>query len=168
MTAPAPQPPTLRGPAMPKLYRDATTARHETPDVAELRRDAESWLMIGGERVLPLLNALDAARAERDALAATVERVRALHEPYYPFRDGRAYCGVCEGDEFAPYPCSTIRAINAETEGESCGSVSAWLLDIYRDGAAVGWDACMKALQYEDGTPVEIVSFNNPYRTGEE
>ena len=49
---------------------------HES--LAELRRDAESWLMIGGERVLPLLNALDAARAERDALAATVERVRAL------------------------------------------------------------------------------------------
>ena len=48
------------------------------------------------------------------------------------------------------------------------GSVSAWLLDIYRAGAAVGWDACMKSLQYEDGTPVEIVSFNNPYRTGEE
>ena len=42
---------------------------HES--LAELRRDAESWLMIGGERVLPLLNALDAARAERDALAAT-------------------------------------------------------------------------------------------------
>ena len=42
-----------------------------TPEkLAELRRDAESWLMIGGERVLPLLNALDAARAERDALAA--------------------------------------------------------------------------------------------------
>ena len=41
-----------------------------TPEkLAELRRDAESWLMIGGERVLPLLNALDAARAERDALA---------------------------------------------------------------------------------------------------
>ena len=58
--------------------------------------------------------------------------------------------------------------LDAETGGESCGSVSAWLLDIYRDGAAVGWDACMKALQYEDGTPVEIVSFNNPYRTGEE
>ena len=37
-----------------------------TPEkLAELRRDAESWLMIGGERVLPLLNALDAARAER-------------------------------------------------------------------------------------------------------
>ena len=49
---------------------------HES--LAELRRDAESWLMIGGERVLPLLNALDAARAERDALAAKVERVRAL------------------------------------------------------------------------------------------
>ena len=85
---------------------------HES--LAELRRDAESWLMIGGERVLPLLNALDAARAERDALAATVERVRALHVAYYPFRDGRGYCGICEGDGFDPYPCSTIRAINEE------------------------------------------------------
>ena len=140
-----------------------------TPEtIAELRRDAESWLMIGGERVLPLLNALDAARAERDALAATVERVRALHEPYYPFRNGYACCGVCEGDEFVPYPCQTIRALDAETGGESCGSVSAWLLDIYRNGAAVGWDACMKSLRHEDGTPVEIVSFTNPYRTGEE
>ena len=27
---------------MPKLYRDATTARHETPDLAELRRLAEA------------------------------------------------------------------------------------------------------------------------------
>lgn len=87
---------------------------HES--LAELRRDAESWLMIGGERVLPLLNALDAARAERDALAATVERVRALHEPYYPFRDGRACCGVCEGDEFVPYPCQTIRALDGGAE----------------------------------------------------
>ena len=88
---------------------------HES--LAELRRDAESWLMIGGERVLPLLNALDAARAERDALAATVERVRALHVAYYPFRDGRGYCGICEGDEFDPYPCPTIRALNeSETD----------------------------------------------------
>ena len=88
---------------------------HES--LAELRRDAESWLMIGGERVLPLLNALDAARAERDALAAKVERVRALHVAYYPFRDGRGYCGICEGDEFDPYPCSTIRALNeSETD----------------------------------------------------
>ena len=58
--------------------------------------------------------------------------------------------------------------LDAETGGESCGSVSAWLLDIYRDGAAAGWDACLKSLRYEDATPVEIVSFNNPYRTGEE
>lgn len=48
------------------------------------------------------------------------------------------------------------------------GSVSAWLFDIYLAGAAAGWDACLKALRYEDGTPVEIVSLNNPYRTGEE
>ena len=54
-----------------------------------------------------------AAAAERDALAATVERVRALHAPYYPLRDGRAYCGVCEGDEFAAYPGPTALALDA-------------------------------------------------------
>lgn len=48
------------------------------------------------------------------------------------------------------------------------GSVINWARDIYRAGAAAGWDACLKSLRYEDGTPVEIVSFNNPYRTGEE
>lgn len=46
---------------MPKLYRDATTARHETPDVAELRRLAESatpgpWEAFG---------AVDGRRCER-------------------------------------------------------------------------------------------------------
>lgn len=50
--------------------------------------------------------------AERDRLAAKVERVRALHVAYYPFQDGRSYCGTCEGDEFVPYPCPTIRAID--------------------------------------------------------
>lgn len=48
------------------------------------------------------------------------------------------------------------------------GSVTNWARDIYRAGAAAGWDACLKSLRYEDGTPVEIVSFTNPYRTGEE
>ena len=115
---------------MPKLYRDATTARHETPDVAELRRLAEAatpgpWstaafqLVIDVARridvgmcghrddaafiaaanpatVLALLDDADAlraelahmteardnARAERDALAAKVERVRALHRAF--------------------------------------------------------------------------------------
>ena len=70
--------------------------RHETPDVAELRRLYSEWqetvnpygfrLMPSGEyyalaaaavNALPLL--LDVA-AERDALAAKVERVRALHQ----------------------------------------------------------------------------------------
>ena len=115
---------------MTKLYRDATTAHHETPDVTELRRLAEAatpgpwdldgpwWYgdddsaycistaedagriavtiappryIFGGEREVRDANArfiaaanpaavlalLDAA-AERDALAAKVERVRAL------------------------------------------------------------------------------------------
>ncbi len=62
---------------MPKLYRDATTARHETPDVAELRRLAEAatpgpWEAFGavdgrrGERWLGVttdMRATESARA---------------------------------------------------------------------------------------------------------
>ena len=75
-----------------------------TPEtLAELRRDAESWHMLGGERVLPLLNALDVARAERDALAAAVERVRALHVEQY-----EGCCNACD----SLWPCDTIRALD--------------------------------------------------------
>ena len=65
---------------MPKLYRDATTARHEAPDVAELRRllDAPPQdITIVRDDALALLD----AAAERDRLAEAVERVRALHGP---------------------------------------------------------------------------------------
>ena len=30
--------------------------------------------------------------------------------------------------------------------------------------AAIGWDAAVKAMCYEDGTPVEITANSNPYR----
>ena len=30
--------------------------------------------------------------------------------------------------------------------------------------AAIGWDAAVAAMRYEDGTPVEIISMINPYR----
>ena len=105
------------------MNRDAETvpARHETPDVAELRRLAEAatpgpWSLTDGdpamsgqhwtirrqgvpgirisgftygfngdaELIVAAVNALPAlldAAAERDALAAKVERVRALHGP---------------------------------------------------------------------------------------
>ena len=130
-----------RNPCKPDIFAatyepaESVPARHETPDVTELRRLYSEWqetvnpygfrLMPSGEyyalaaaavNALPAL--LDAA-AERDRLAEAVERVRALHAPYYPLRDGRAYCGVCEGDEFVAYPCPTIRALAAETGGES-------------------------------------------------
>ena len=53
-----------------------------------------------------------AAAAERDALAATVERVRALHHEGAPFvrpggQDRRCSCG-------GRWPCPTIRALGGE------------------------------------------------------
>ena len=54
--------------------------------------------------------------AERDALAAKVEAVRALHRPYSPFRGNALFCGECEGDEFVPYPCPTARALDGGAE----------------------------------------------------
>ena len=57
--------------------------------------------------------------AERDALAATVERVRALHHEGAPFvrpggQDRRCSCG-------GRWPCPTIRALDTtpDTGGES-------------------------------------------------
>ena len=160
---------------MPKLYRDATTARHETPDVAELRRllDAATpgpWrdemmqgqgltltAIIAGKpnpddlrvigstlahndarAIVAAVNALPAlldAAAERDALAAKVARVRALHASSGTAEsqgyDGEGeygliapYCTGCEAsDEYATaWPCPTIRALDAtpDTGGESC------------------------------------------------
>lgn len=38
---------------------------------------------------------------------------------------------------------------------------------LLREAAAIGWDAAVAAMKYEDGTPVEIVSMVNPYRVSE-
>jgi hypothetical protein len=32
-----------------------------------------------------------------------------------------------------------------------------------RESAAIGWDAAVKAMTYEDGSPVEVASNQNPY-----
>ena len=53
----------------------------------------------------------EAVEAMSSAQAA-IERVRALHTAYYPLRDGRAYCGACEGDELVAWPCPTLRALD--------------------------------------------------------
>ena len=69
---------------------ESVPAHHETPDVAELRRLYEAAMCVGAnemawdEWTTAISEAADAlldAAAERDALAATVERVRALHRP---------------------------------------------------------------------------------------
>ena len=87
-----------------------STWDHECPDPVPCRhRAAESVLA----RVLPDL--LDAAAAERDALAAKVERVRALHQreviAVHEFGP-EAWCPTCE----LHYPCPTIRALNEESK----------------------------------------------------
>ena len=57
----------------------------------------------------PLPALLDAA-AERDALAAAVERVRELHKPEGIHR----FCSMCA---YRPWPCPTIRALDeSETD----------------------------------------------------
>lgn len=89
--------------------------------VASRLADADFIAAASPDVVRELIDTLNASEAERGRLAAAVERVRALHVAYYPFQDGRGYCGTCEGDEFVPYPCSTISALDAtpETGGES-------------------------------------------------
>ena len=88
--------------------------------------------IVAAVNALPAL--LDAA-AERDALAAKVARVRALHASSGTAEsqgyDGEGeygliapYCTGCEAsDEYATaWPCPTIRALDAtpDTGGESC------------------------------------------------
>ena len=96
--------------------------RHETPDVAELRRGAErcasdpDFPHDGLGRLVRALPALLDAAAERDALAAKVERVRALHQReviavHFEFGP-EAWCPTCE----LHYPCPTIRALNEESK----------------------------------------------------
>jgi len=76
------------------------------------------------ERVEPLLD----AAAERDALAAKLAEVRALHQAYMceecredPSREGCREDPSCEACDSMTYPCPTIRALDAtpETGGES-------------------------------------------------
>ena len=84
-----------------------STWDHECPDPVPCRhRAAESALA----RVLPDL--LDAAAAERDALAAKVERVRALHFGEYVEDEDQNRCFEC-GDD---WPCPTIRALDEEPQ----------------------------------------------------
>ncbi len=70
------------------------------PEYASLRRDSEQTTKAA------LAEAL-AVRADRDALAAKVERVRALHFGEYVEDEDRNRCFEC-GDD---YPCPTRRAL---------------------------------------------------------
>ena len=42
--------------------------------------------------------------------------------------------------------------------------VDALLDDRVRAAAAEGWDAAVRSLVYEDGTPVDVAGSTNPYR----
>lgn len=94
-----------------------------TPEkLAELRRDAErcasdpNFPHDGLGRLVRALPALLDAAAERDALAAAVRRVRALHWIDDDDDSGK-WCGYCQSDFDAAqaddwWPCPTIRALD--------------------------------------------------------
>ena len=108
------------------------------PDLAELRRLAEAvpmpgdnpeiigrWWDAGNLALYPVSHRQDrefiqacspavvlALLAERDALAAKVERVRALHCGEYVEDEGRNRCFEC-GDD---WPCPTLRALDEEPQ----------------------------------------------------
>ena len=99
-------------------------ARYEIRDDRgyDLAYTVEDALGGNAEIIVAAVNAIPAlldAAAERDALAATVERVRALHHEGAPFvrpggQDRRCSCG-------GRWPCPTIRALDTtpDTGGES-------------------------------------------------
>ena len=106
-----------------------------TPDLAELRRLAEAatpgpWSTAAFQLVIDVAQRIDvgmcghrddaafiaaanpdvvlALLAERDALAAKIERVRALHFGEYVEDEDQNRCFEC-GDD---HPCPTIRALD--------------------------------------------------------
>ena len=93
------------------------------PEVCTAGDADDTNLLVAAVNALPgLLDALEKAEAHRDSLAAAlievqreklaaeraIERARALHAPYNLLRNGPPYCG----DEFVPYPCATIQALD--------------------------------------------------------
>ena len=92
-----------------------------TGSLADVNSTANAELIVAAVNALPAL--LDAA-AERDALAAKVERVRELHkssgDAETQGHTGREYgyispycMGEVASDEYGvPWPCETIRAID--------------------------------------------------------
>jgi hypothetical protein len=52
-----------------------------------------------------------------------------------------------------------------ELSAAGFGPVQAARAEALRKAAAVGWDAAVAAMTYEDGTPVEVAQNSNPYRT---
>ena len=111
-------------------------ARYEIRDDRgyDLAYTVEDALGGNAEIIVAAVNALPALLAERDALAAKVERVRALHASSGTAEslgyDGEGeygliapYCTGCEAsDEYATaWPCPTIRALDTtpDTGGES-------------------------------------------------
>ena len=110
---------------------DWTTARVTPETLAELRRAAlieghdaahyPTGVVLPTRTLLALLDAAeerDALRAERDAMAAKVERVRALHVEEHVYIDrndpfGGYVCRAC-GESVESEPCLTIRALDGE------------------------------------------------------
>ena len=90
---------------MPKLYRDATTARHETPDVAEMRRLLDAppqHLTIARDDALALLDAAADKAAELLTTPRFPDGWERGHEAKYWAQTGLTPYGLTLDPERAP------------------------------------------------------------------
>ena len=88
-------------------------------DLAAIRADAAAVAFVsdgspGPERVRRSLEAIPRLVAEVETLRDAVQRVRALH--CCDTWTGQPTCRECTYDEYAPWPCDTIRALDGEEE----------------------------------------------------
>jgi hypothetical protein len=95
------------------------TSTDEHPDAAEWT----PWSRFVLPRAEAMRSAVTEALAERDALRAQVERVRALHRPWiFPSNAvGVRHCWTCrkKGGRLVKWPCPTGAALDGQAEGEA-------------------------------------------------
>ena len=145
---------------------DAAAERDRLAGLLDEPRRSGCAVEIAGVRIAPCdergqtadMRALAAAAAERDALAATVERVRLLATDWASQRtdyDKDTEQQIEDGN-------ATLRALDAETGGEPCQ-----ICQTDRDKMAQAWDDGADFARRHPFMSSEYIRWANPYRTEE-